>query len=105
MTEQALFTVDGTTLHVHLRGEIDHHSARPLREAIDEHIFLRRPHMLLLDFTHVPFMDSSGLALILRRAEVMEHIGGAVRLIGLSTRLRHLVHLCGVEKLSHLTVG
>ena len=105
MKDESMFTDEGNALRVRLRGEIDHHTAKPVREAIDERVFLGRPHMLILDFSGVPFMDSSGLSLILGRAEVMEQIGGALRLVGLSTRLRHLVHLCGVEKLPHLTIG
>ncbi len=105
MKEGTLFADEGRTLRVRLQGEIDHHSAKTMREDIDQRIFLHRPQMLILDFGGVPFMDSSGLALILGRAEVMSHIGGSVRLVGLSTRLRHLVHLCGAEKLPHLTVG
>ena len=53
-----------------LSGEIDHHSAREMREAIDDAAQKLKPYCLRLDFTEVPFMDSSGVGLILGRVRL-----------------------------------
>ena len=42
-----------------LEGDIDHHTARSIREAIDDHIQNNRPEALCLDFSRIRFMDSS----------------------------------------------
>ena len=63
---------DGVTLKIKLRGEIDHHAAAVVRVNIDELIRSRTPKTLLLDMSAVDFMDSSGLALILGRVQLME---------------------------------
>ena len=50
-------------------GEIDHHTARMVREEIDSAAQKVKPLRLCLDFTEVPFMDSSGVGLILGVSE------------------------------------
>ena len=44
-------------LTARLSGEIDHHAAREMREAIDDTAQKVKPTCLRLDFTQVPFMD------------------------------------------------
>ena len=99
------FEATGAQLTVHLSGDLDHHAAAVWRRDIDERLFDRRPEVLVLDFTGVSFMDSSGIGLILGRAEAAGGIGCRVRLVGLSGRLSRLVRLSGVEKLTTVTVG
>ena len=45
-----------------LDGEIDHHSAREIRENIDAIVERTRPKLLKLDFAGVQFMDSPASA-------------------------------------------
>lgn len=92
------------TLTAILPEEIDHHSAKKIREEVDREIFLRRPDTLKLDFSFVKFMDSSGLALIIGRVSTAEAVGAAVKLFGMSERLMKLVRLAGIEKMSALTI-
>ena len=60
----------------YLEGEIDHHSARPIREQIDDEAQQSKPQMLLLDFGRVSFMDSSGIGLVMGRFRLMSELGG-----------------------------
>ena len=66
-------------LTARLSGEIDHHSAREMREAIDDTAQKVKPACLRLDFSQVPFMDSSGIGLVLGRVRLLGGPGGAVR--------------------------
>ena len=50
-------------------------------------------------------MDSSGIGLIIGRADVCEGIGSRVELAGLSATLKKLVRLSGIEKIKCLTVA
>ena len=58
---------NGKILTAYLDGEIDHHSAKNMRETIDAAIAELMPEMLVLDFKDVSFMDSSGIGLVMGR--------------------------------------
>lgn len=104
MQNDVKFSESGRVLISHLRGEIDHHSAKEEREAIDAMLFKTRPRQLVLDFSGVKFMDSSGIGLIIGRADVCRDIGCAVRVAGLSGSLKKLVKLAGIEKLEFIEI-
>lgn len=83
-----------------LSGEIDHHSAREMREAIDDTAQKLKPYCLRLDFTNVPFMDSSGVGLILGRVRMCNFWRGRVVLCGLSQNLNKMVELSGIASVA-----
>ncbi|MBP3704313.1 MAG: anti-sigma factor antagonist [Clostridia bacterium] len=83
-----------------LGGELDHHTVGRLREEIDSTAMKVKPKLLRLDFSDVPFMDSSGIGLILGRVRVMAVWGGQVALIGLSPQLKRMAELSGVAALA-----
>lgn len=88
-----------------LRGEIDHHTARIFREEIDRALLRETPEVLILDFSEVGFMDSSGIGLIVGRLEAARSVGATLTLCGLSRRLGRLLELSGVDRLSGITVS
>ncbi len=104
MQNAVKFLEDGRILTASLSGEIDHHTAKLQREQIDAMLFKRRPEILILDFSGVKFMDSSGIGLIIGRAEICDGIGCRVEITGLSEMLGKLVRLSGIEKIKGLTV-
>lgn len=104
MRDDIIFSEKGASLTARLECEIDHHTSRSMREKIDKALFESRPEQLILDFSGVRFMDSSGLGLILGRCEVASALGISVRLIGLSDRLMKLVRLGGIDRVKNLTV-
>ena len=98
------FLTEGDTLTANLSGEIDHHSAAPIRQAIDAAIFKHRPRVLTLGLGDVSFMDSSGLGLVLGRVALCQEIGASVRLARPSLRVRKVLAVAGIERLENLTV-
>ena len=80
-----------------LFGEIDHHSAKEMRESIDDTAQKLKPYCLRLDFTGVPFMDSSGIGLILGRVRLCGFWRGHVVLSDLSQNLTKMVDLAGIS--------
>ena len=94
---------DGKRLVAKLNCEIDHHTAKLIREEVDGLVF-DGINVLVLDFSGVPFMDSSGIGLILGRAAKIGEIGARLEVIGLSGRLRRLVCMSGMERISNITV-
>ena len=87
-------------LTARLSGEIDHHAAREMREAIDDTAQKVKPACLRLDFSQVPFMDSSGIGLILGRVRLLQYWKGRVVLCGMSAQLGRMVELAGISSLA-----
>lgn len=104
MREEVIFSVRGHSLTASIRTEIDHHTARRIRERIDSKLFEEKPSVLIIDFSSVRFMDSSGLGLILGRVERAAGLDATVRLTGLSDALYKLVRLAGLERVKNLSM-
>ena len=85
-------------LTVALTGEIDHHSAKALREEIDRAIFYHRPKILTLSLSEVSFMDSSGLGLILGRLTRIKELGGELVIADPNLQVLKILRLAGLEK-------
>ena len=105
MQDVVTFSQNGRTLTARVMCEIDHHTAKPIRERIDAVLFEKKPELLVLDFSGVRFMDSSGIGLIIGRCEVGRAIGAHVRISALSPLLSRLVSLSGIEKIKNLSIG
>ena len=104
MQRDVIFSENGETLVASIMCDIDHHTAKPMREKIDRAMFEIRPRALVLDFSAVVFMDSSGMGLIMGRAECASALGIEVGLYGLSPSLSKLVKLCGLDRVKNLSV-
>ena len=93
-----LHTRDDVTKCV-IRGDIDHHSARTIRTQIDEELLRRRPVRLILDLSHVEFMDSSGLGLILGRFNKASEIGAEFLLLNPNAGTTRILELAGIGRM------
>ena len=102
--KEAVILERGDALCVSLGCEIDHHSARIIREGVDSALAEKKPKEVILDFSDVSFMDSSGIGLIIGRAAKAEEIGAALTVKGLSQPLLRLVRMSGVTKLKGLKI-
>ena len=105
MQGDVIFLQDGHILTVRIRCDVDHHGVREMRERIDAMLTEARPELLILDFSQVDFMDSSGLGLILGRVERATATNTEVQLTGMSDRLKRLVRLSGIERVPHLSIA
>lgn len=94
----------GEALCVEILGEIDHHSARPIREEIDRLLYLYRPKEMLLSLARVSFMDSSGLGLLMGRITLAEALGCRVKITNADTRVKRLLNLAGLKKINNLVI-
>lgn len=85
-----------------LEGDIDHHTARNMREDIDLAIERKNPSILKLDFSSVQFMDSSGIGLIMGRYKNMALKGGRLKVINMPKHIERVVKLSGLGALGVL---
>ena len=83
-----------------LYGELDHHSVQPLREEIDAMALQNRPKQLILDFTGVGFMESSGIGLVMGRYKLAQELGAELRLCGLTASTKRVMQIAGMDKLA-----
>lgn len=70
------YRAENRQLTISLAGELDHHAARGLMESIDRCIEQNLPVKTILDMGGLTFMDSSGIAVVLRARRRMEALGG-----------------------------
>lgn len=99
----AQFKSERDTLRILLCGEIDHHTARSLCESIDLKIAASKPHVVLLDFSSVSFMDSSGLAVAVGRKRICDKLGCKIYIANISGYPEKILRMAGADKLIEFT--
>ena len=86
-------------LTIALSGEIDHHGARTMMAQLDDAVTTYLPARLVLEMSGVTFMDSSGIAVLLRALRQVERSGGTLRVTGIPTQARRVLDAAGVGRL------
>ena len=80
-------------------GDIDHHGARNALKEVEMAIDAALPRLLILDFSGVTFMDSSGIAQILRSQQRMQLLEGSVVLRNIPAQARRVLDAAGIGRL------
>lgn len=86
-------------LTVELTGEIDHHCAKDYINAITAKIEAYNPKTCVLDFSQVPFMDSSGIAVAINALRCISRIQGKIVLSGLNAQPLKVFKTSAIDKL------
>ena len=89
----------GNVLVVSLIGELDHHSAEEVRVKIDDRISRENIRKLVLDFSGVTFMYSSGMGVIIGRYKKISMRSGEVNIISVSKSIKRVFELSGIFKI------
>ena len=85
-----------------LSGEIDHHNAKSLRQDIDFSLRENQPEELIMDFSEVGFMDSSGIGLVMGRYKLMQEIGGNLVDRNPPPHIKKVMRLSGIDRLASI---
>lgn len=85
-------------LVVRLEGELDQCTASGIRRDIDSLLDDPGIRHLVLDMARMPFMDSSGIGVILGRYRMLSLRGGTVALMRLSPQVRRVYELSGMAQ-------
>ena len=80
-------------------GEMDHHGARNALKEVEIAIDAALPRSLILDFAGVSFMDSSGIAVILKTDRLLRQTGGALALCGVPRQVRRVLDVAGLTNI------
>lgn len=89
-------------LTIALKGEIDHHAARQLVQAIGEKVDQYLPLICVLDFREVAFMDSSGIAVVISAVRRLRELGGHVILQNVPAQPLKVLKAAGIERLTEI---
>ena len=92
---------DGDRLIVRLAGELDHFCAQSVWRDLDRLISDHSIHWLILDFTSLQFMDSSGIGVILGRYRQMHDRGGHMGVIHMNPHIQRIFRMSGMERIIH----
>ena len=90
---------EGQTLTFFLVGELDHHGAKGLLENLEREIERTLPLSLVLDFSGVTFMDSSGIAVALRGWQRMQLLDGSLLVRNVPQQARRVLDAAGIGRL------
>ena len=92
------FIRDGDRVMVRLAGELDHCCAQTVRRELDALIADPSIRGLILDFTALQFMDSSGIGVVLGRYRQMRDRGGQVAVIHMNSHVARIFHMSGMDR-------
>ena len=89
----------GKTLIASLEGELDHHTAKNVKDTIENHIKNQNVINLVFDLTELTFMDSSGIGVIIGRYKLIDSIGGKVIIVSVSPSVDRLLTMSGIKRI------
>ncbi len=92
-------------LTIRLNGELDHHAAREVIRSIDRWIEQALPVKTVLDLEELTFMDSSGIAVVIRAKRRMETLGGSLTVVNIPRQAARVLETAGLGKYLDLTIG
>lgn len=86
-------------LLLEISGELDHHGARDALRELELAVEAALPRQMVLDLAGVTFMDSSGIALILRAQQRMRLLDGGLLVRNVPAQARRVLEAAGIDRL------
>lgn len=86
-------------LTLRLSGELDHHGARQAMLEIRECIDMNLPRECALDLSGLAFMDSSGIAVVLKTYKSMAELGGRTFVKNVPRQPMKVLDASGIERI------
>ncbi len=89
---------EGDRLLVRLSGELDHYCAQSVRRDLDTLLRDSGVRFLILDFSALTFMDSSGIGVILGRYRILRDRGGQLGVMNMNPHIARIFHMSGMDR-------
>ena len=86
-------------LLISLMGELDHHSAEEVRVKIDDRIDRDNIRKVILNFSGVTFMDSSGIGVVIGRYKKMKNRNGKLCVVEINKTVNKDFEISGMYKI------
>lgn len=87
----------GDVVLVTIRGDVDVYTAPGLRDHLD-HLIVTGHHHLVIDLEQVPFMDSTGLGVLVGRLKRTRLQEGSLRLVCTVPRILRVFEITGLNQ-------
>ena len=95
-------SISGRSMKAMISGEIDHHGAGEIMAELNREIDAALPNRLELDLSGVTFMDSSGIAVLLRAHQRMGQLDGRLTVSSIPAQPRRVLDAAGVGRIISL---
>ena len=82
-----------------IEEEIDHHTSEKIRKRADYEIQIHIPKKVIVDFSNVTFMDSSGIGMLIGRYKLVSMFGGKMSMVNVKPAIKKVFEMSGVLKL------
>ncbi len=92
-------------LTVYLKGELDHHASRLLIHDLDELLDEYLPRDCALNLSGLSFMDSSGIAVIIRLSRRMKALGGRVWIENPAKQPYRVIDASGIDRIVPVAIS
>lgn len=89
-------------LTIFVSGELDHHAAHSVMEKIDRLVDQNLPIRTTLDFNGLAFMDSSGIAVVVRAKRRMESMQGSLSVVNIPRQAARVLETAGLGRYINL---
>ena len=93
------YEITGSRMIAYMPREVDHHQAEELIKKWDMVIEGSHIKELIFDFSKTEFMDSSGIALILRAQQRMQLLDGSVLVCNVPAQAKRVLDAAGIGRL------
>ncbi len=97
------YSKENEKLIVHIAGEIDHHTAQSLLTSITTLLDTQHPLSVVIDFSGITFMDSSGIAVVLNCYRRMKELRGTLEIISVAPQAKRVLSTAGLDRLMSIT--
>ena len=98
------FVKENNKLVIYLYGEIDHHGANKIKDTIDYEIMTTNPEIVVMNFSNITFMDSSGIGLVLARLKIAESCNAKLYVEGVDKSIGKILALAGIKTIQNIKI-
>lgn len=92
------YKTENRTLTISFYGELDHHAARTAMDAMGRWIEQSLPTRMILNMEGLTFMDSSGIAVVLRAKRRMDAMQGTLAVINIPKQAARVLEAAGLKR-------
>ena len=96
---EKIFAIKGTNLTIHMPKELDHHNAEEIKREADRLLGTRNIRSIIFDFEKTSFMDSSGIALLIRSQQRMQLLEGSIIVRNVPRQAKRVLDAAGIGRL------
>ena len=86
-------------LMIRMPAEVDHHQSVDISKRADRYIVSKQVGNVVFDFERTTFMDSSGIAVVLRAYRRLGELGGELRVCNIPDQAGKVLRAAGVDRL------